>query len=154
MSNREPATFELSKGEARVVIAALADEEMTASGERATRLQNVQDRLAAEFEFGQYRGTSRDELAENDHGELTENDRDETAESDDGWFAEEWLGGYGVFDTDDTESIELSHVEADAVTDALAAFELDETHENASVAENIRSRILDAFDGDLVGAGD
>ena len=130
------ATVNLTKGEARVLVAALADEELTATGERATRLQNVQDRLAAEFEFDQYGG-----------------DRDEVAGNDD-WFTDEWLDGDDVFDTDDTGSVELSHGEADAATDALAAFELDETPENADVAETVRDRILSAFEGDLVGAGD
>lgn len=130
------ATVNLTKGEARIVVAALADEEMTATGERATRLQNVQDRLAAEFEFDQYGG---------DRGEMV---------GDDDWFTDEWLDDDGLFDTDDTGSVELSHGEADALTDALAAFELDETAENADVAQTVRDRILSAFDGDLVGADD
>jgi len=138
MSDSQSASFEMTKGEARVVIAALADEEMTATGERATRLQNVQDHLAAEFEFDQYRESDRAELAGND---------------DSGWFTEEWLDDDGRFDTDDTEGVELSRAEADAVTDALAAFELDETHGNAGTAENVRERIVDAFGGDFVGAG-
>ena len=119
------ATVTLTKGEARIVVAALADEEMTATGERATRLQRVQDRLAAEFEFDQYGGSDPAEIVSD-----------------------------AVFDTDDTGSVELSHGEADALTDALAAFELDETHGNAALAENVRDRILSAFGGDLVGAGD
>ncbi|WP_115862669.1 hypothetical protein [Halorussus litoreus] len=138
MSDSQSASVEMTKGEARVVIAALADEEMTAIGERATRLQNVQDHLAAEFEFDQYRESDRTELAGSD---------------DSGWFTEEWLDD-GRFDTDDTERVELARAEADAVTDALAAFELDETHGNAGTAENVRERVLDAFGGDLVGAGD
>lgn len=135
MSDNETATFKMTKAEARAVVAALADEEMTASGDRATRLQSVQDRLAAEFEFDQYR------------------ERDRTDE-DEGWFTEELLGGDDSFDPDDAERIELSRVEANAVTDALAAFELDETQENANLAENVRERILDAFGDDLVGASD
>jgi len=135
MTDDDTATFKMTKGEARVVIAALADEEMTASGERATRLQDVQDHLAAEFDFDQYRSRDRAEMAGN---------------HDEGWFTEEWLDD-GIFDTDDTGRIELSQMEANAVTDALAAFELDESHENAGTAENVRERILDAFGDDLVG---
>ncbi|WP_135830363.1 hypothetical protein [Halorussus halobius] len=130
------ATVDVTKGEARVVVAALADEELTATGERATRIQDVQDRLAAAFEFDQYGS-----------------DRAESAGDDSGWVTEGWLDDV-VFDVDDTGDVELSREEADAVTDALAAFELDETGENADVAESVRDRILSAFDGDLVGAGE
>ncbi|UPV74095.1 hypothetical protein M0R89_16340 [Halorussus limi] len=129
MSDRDAATFEMTRNEARVVIAALADEEMTASGDRGMRLQNVQDHLAAEFDFDEHRGVEKGEMA---------------AEDDEGWLDNDSI--FGGNDPDDTETVELARAEATAVTDALAAFELDETHENAGTAENVRERIADAFD--------
>ena len=41
----------------------------------------------------------------------------------------------------------MTRNEADIVTDALADFELDESHENAGTAENVRERAADALDG-------
>lgn len=130
MSDRDTATFDMTRSEARVVIAALSDEEMTASGDRGTRLQDVQDHLSAEFDFDQHRGVEKGEMAAGD---------------DTGWLDNDAV--FGGNDPDDTETVELSRAEADAVTDALADFELDETHENAGVAENVRERIADAFGG-------
>lgn len=130
MSDRDTATFDMTRSEARVVIAALSDEEMTASGDRGTRLQDVQDHLSAEFDFDQHRGVEKGEMAAGD---------------DTGWLDNDAV--FGDNDPDDTDGIELSRAEADAVTDALADFELDETHANAGVAENVRERIADAFGG-------
>ena len=127
--DRDTATFQMTRNEARVVIAALSDEEMTASGGRGTRLQNVQAHLSAEFDFDQYRGTEKGEMAAGDEG---------------GWIDNDAV--FGGNDPDDTEKIELSRVEADVVTDALASFELDESHENAGTAENVHRRITDAFE--------
>ena len=129
MSDRETATFEMTRSEARVVIAALSDEEMTASGDRGMQLQNVQDYLATEFDFDQHRGVEKGEMAAGD---------------DTGWLDNDAV--FGDNDPDDTETVELSRPEANAVTDALADFELDESHENAGIAENVRERIADAFD--------
>jgi len=126
----DTATFDLTRNEARVVIGALADEEMTASGDRGRRLQNVQDHLAAEFDFDEHRGVETGEMAAGD---------------DTGWLDNDSV--FGGNDPDDTERVELSRAEADAVTDALAAFELDEGHENAGTAENVRRRIADAVGG-------
>ena len=120
----------MTRNEARVVIAALSDEEMTASGDRGMRLQNVQDHLAAEFDFDEYRGAQKGEMA---------------TEDDEGWLDNDAI--FGDNDPDDIEEIELSRAEADAVTDALADFELDED-ENAGTAENVRERIADAFGDD------
>ncbi|WP_128478430.1 hypothetical protein [Halorussus pelagicus] len=129
MSDRDTATFEMTRNEARVVIAALSDEEMTASDDRGMVLQNVQDHLAAEFDFDEHRG---DELGE-------------TAAGDDaGWLDNDSI--FGGNDPDDTASVELSRAEADAVTDALAGFELDESHKNAGTAENVRERIADSLE--------
>jgi hypothetical protein len=129
MADRDKATFDMTRNEARVVIAALADEEMTASGDRGTVLQNVQDHLAAEFGFDEHRGGEKGEMA---------------TEDDTGWLDNDAI--FGGNDPDDTEKIELSRHEADAVTDALADFELDESHKNAGTAENVRERIQDAFE--------
>ncbi|WP_435178932.1 hypothetical protein [Halorussus sp. AFM4] len=129
MSERDTATFDMSRNEARVVIAALSDEEMTASGDRGMRIQNIQDHLAAEFDFDEHRGVEKGEMAAGD---------------DTGWLDNDAI--FGDNDPDDTEEIELSRGEADVVTDALADFELDETHENAGTAEDVRKRIADAFD--------
>ena len=129
MSERDTATFEMTRNEARVVIAALSDEEMTASDDRGVRLQNVQDHLAAEFDFDQYRGVEKGEMASGD---------------DTGWIDNDNI--FGDNDPDDAERIELSRTEADVVSDALASFELDESHENAGTAENVRERIVDAFE--------
>jgi hypothetical protein len=129
MSNRDTATFDVTRNEARVVIAALSDEEMTASGDRGVRLQNVQDHLAAEFDFDEHRGVEKGEMAAGD---------------DAGWLDNDSI--FGGNDPDDTEEVELSRAEADAVTDALAGFELDESHENAEIAEDVRQRIADSFD--------
>jgi len=134
MSDRDTATFEMTRNEARVVIAALSDEEMTASGDRGMRLQNVQDHLAAEFGFDEHRGAETGEMA---------------AGGDTGWLDNDSV--FGGNDPDDTESVELSRAEADAVTDALAAFELDEGHANAGTAENVRQRIAGAFGDGSVG---
>ena len=131
MSDRDTATFDMTRNEARVVIAALSDEEMTASDDRGMRLQNVQDHLAAEFDFDQHRGVEKGEMAAGDEG---------------GWIDNDAI--FGGNDPDDTEEIELSRAEADAVTDALASFELDEGHENAGTAENVRERIADSFGDD------
>ncbi|UPW00139.1 hypothetical protein M0R88_16695 [Halorussus gelatinilyticus] len=129
MSDSDTARFDMTRNEARVVIAALSDEEMTASGDRGMRLQNVQDHLAAEFDFDEHRGVEKGEMA---------------AEDDTGWLDNDAI--FGGNDPDDTEEIELSRAEADVVTDALTDFELDETHENAGTAENVRQRIADSFD--------
>ncbi|NHN58456.1 MULTISPECIES: hypothetical protein [Halorussus] len=129
MSDRDTATFDMTRNEARVVIAALSDEEMTASGDRAVRLQNVQDHLAAEFDFDEHRGVEKGEMAAGDDG---------------GWLDNDAI--FGDNDPDDTEEIQLSRAEADVVLDSLADFELDETHENAGTAENVRERVADAFD--------
>lgn len=129
MSDRDTATFEMTRNEARVVIAALADDEMTASGDRTMALRNVQDHLAAEFNFDEHRGVEKGEMA---------------AEDDEDWIDNDVI--FGDNDPDDEEEVQLSRSEADAVTDALADFELDEDHENAGTAENVRERIVDAFD--------
>ncbi|NEU56847.1 hypothetical protein [Halorussus sp. MSC15.2] len=130
MSDRDTASFKMTRNEARVVIAALSDEEMTASGDRGMRIQNVQDHLAAEFDFDEHRGVEKGEMAAGD---------------DTGWLDNDAI--FGSNDPDDTERLELSRAEATAVTDALAAFELDEDHENAGTAENVRERIENAFEG-------
>jgi hypothetical protein len=130
MADSDTATFQMTRNEARVVIAALSDEEMTASGDRGLRLQNVQDHLAAEFDFDEHCGVEKGEMAAGD---------------DTGWLDNDSI--FGGNDPDDTERVELSRVEANAVTDALASFESDETHENAGIAENVRQRIADLFDG-------
>ena len=129
MSDRDTATFDMTRNEARVVIAALSDEEMTASGDRDIRLQNIQDHLAAEFDFDEHRGVEKGEMAAGDDG---------------GWLDNDAI--FGGNDPDDTEEIQLARAEADAVMDALAGFELGEDHENAGTAENVRERIEDAFD--------
>ena len=129
MSDSDTATFDMTRNEARVVIAALSDEEMTSSGDRGLRLQNVQDHLAAEFDFDEHRGVEKGEMA---------------AEDDTGWLDNDSI--FGGNDPDDTEEVELSRAEADAVTDALAGFELDESHENLGTAEDVRQRIADSFD--------
>ncbi|WP_167599518.1 hypothetical protein [Halorussus marinus] len=127
--NTDTVTVDLTRGEARVVVAALADEEMTASDDRGRRLQEVQDRLAAAFEVDQYRT----------------GDGGETA--DDEWSPGEWLDEDGPLDPDDTAEVTLSRAGADAVRDALAAFELDERDEDAGTAEAVRRRIADAVGG-------
>lgn len=129
MTDQEKANFKMTRNEARAVIAALSDEEMTASDDRGIRLQNVQDHLAAEFDFDEHRGAETGEMATQD---------------DVGWLDNDSV--FGDNDPDDTERIELSRPEADAVTDALSSFELDESHENAGTAENVRQRIVDAFE--------
>ncbi|WP_276300941.1 hypothetical protein [Halorussus lipolyticus] len=125
----ETANFKMTRNEARVVIAALSDEEMTASSDRGMRIQNIQDRLSAEFDFDEHRGVEKGEMA---------------AEDDTGWLDNDAI--FGDNDPDDAERIELSRGEANVVTDALADFELDETKENAGTAENVRQRIADSFD--------
>ncbi|WP_137287048.1 hypothetical protein [Halorussus salinisoli] len=129
MSDRDKANFKMTRNEARVVIAALSDEEMTASNDRGVRLQNVQDHLAAEFDFDEHRGVEKGEMAAGD---------------DSGWLDNDAI--FGGNDPDDTERIELSQAEANAVTDALASFELGESHENAGTAANVRERIQNAFE--------
>jgi hypothetical protein len=101
---------------------------MTASGERATRVRNLQDHLAAEFDFDEHRGVEKGEMASGDDG---------------GWLDNDAI--FGDNDPDDEEEVELSRGEADVVTDALAKFELDESHENAGAADDVRERIDDAF---------
>ncbi|WP_135826049.1 hypothetical protein [Halorussus ruber] len=125
----DTATFEMTRNEARVVIAALSDEEMTASDDRGMRIQNIQDHLSAEFDFDEHRGVEKGEMA---------------TEDDTGWLDNDSI--FGGNDPDDTETVELSRPEANVVTDALADFELDEGHENAGTAENVRERISDAFE--------
>ncbi|PSQ46211.1 hypothetical protein BRD15_09650 [Halobacteriales archaeon SW_6_65_15] len=129
--DRDTATIDLSRGESRVVIAALADEEMTASGDRARRLRDVQDHLAAEFDFDEYRGSERGEMA---------------GDEDEGWFGREWFdSGSGE---GSEETVEFSRREAADVAAALADYEVDPEHGNAGVADEVRERILDAFGGE------
>ena len=128
MSDQETATFDMTRNEARVVIAALSDEEMTASGDRGMRLQDVQNYLSAEFDFDEHRGAEKGEMAAGDEA---------------GWIDNDAI--FGGNDPDDTEEIELSRAEADVVTDALGSFELDESHENAGTAEDVRERIAGSF---------
>jgi hypothetical protein len=128
MSDRDTATFEMTRNEARVVIAALADEGTTSSGNREMELRNVQSHLSAEFDFDEHRGVQKGEMASDD---------------DEGWIDNDSI--FGDNEPDDEEEIQLSRSEADAVTDALASFELDEDHENAGTAEDVRERVADAF---------
>ncbi|WP_158057215.1 hypothetical protein [Halorussus halophilus] len=136
MTDRETATIDVSRSEARVLIAALADEEVTASGQRERRVRDLQEYLAREFDFDEHRGTREGEMA---------------AEDDGGW-----LDNDAVFeddDPDDTEEVELSRSEAEAVTDALDDFESETAkedtkgrEENADTAEDVRERFVGAFD--------
>lgn len=50
-----------------------------------------------------------------------------------------------TFDLTRSEARVVIAALADEVTAALADFELDESHENAGAAENVRERIVDAF---------
>lgn len=58
-------------------------------------------------------------------------------EDDEGWIDNDAI--FGDTDPGDVENVELSRADADVVTDALADFELDESHENAGTAENVAS---------------
>jgi hypothetical protein len=51
-------------------------------------------------------------------------------------------------DDRETATIDLSRAEARVVIGALADFELEDDHENAGVAEEVRERIVDAFGED------
>ena len=123
----DTATFDLSRAEAREVIAALSDAEMTASGDRQRHYRNVASHLAAEFDFDEYRGPEKGEMAAGD---------------DEGWIDNDAI--FGSDDEDDEETIELSRREADEVTDALARHE-PAADENAGQVEDVRRRIADAF---------
>lgn len=125
MSDRETGRFELTRPEAREVIAALTSYRMRASGEDERRLRNVQDRLEVEFGFDEHRTDDGDGL-------LT---------GSEGWFDDD-----AVFDHDQSEEIELSRAEADDVLDALAGFDADAA-ENERVTEDVRERIAGTFDG-------
>jgi hypothetical protein len=129
--DRDTATVDLTRSESRVVIAALADEEMTASGDREVRLRNLQDRLAAEFDFDEYRGSNRGEMA---------------ADEDEGWFGREWFeSGSGE---SGEETVKFSRQEAADATAALAGYETDPEYGNPEVADDVRERIVDAYGGE------
>ena len=131
MSDRDTATVDLSRAEARVVIAALSDEETTAAGERERAVRDIEEHLAREFDFDEYRGVDEGEMA---------------ADDDEGWLDNDII--FDDDDPDDTEAVELSRREADTVTDALGDFDAGAAEENRETAEDVRERIADSFDGD------
>lgn len=123
MTDRKTERFELTRPEAREVIAALTNYRMRASGEDEQRLRNVQDRLEVEFGFDEHRTDDGDGLLTGSEG---------------------WFDNDAIFDHDQKEEIELSRAEADDVLDALASFDAD-APENERVAEDVRGRIAGKF---------
>lgn len=132
MSERDTATVTLSKGEARKVIAALADDETTESGRDRERLLNLQDRLAAEFGFDEYRAQGG-ESAVPDGQDALVGEGDLIDEGDEGI-----LGG------EDEEAMELSGGEADDVLAALS--EYDGSPEDEQVVADVRERLEAEFE--------
>lgn len=134
MSERDTATVTLTRGEARKVIAALADDEVTESGRDRERLLNLQDHLAAEFGFDEFRdqGTESDVP---DGQDAVVGDED-LIDGDEG----------GVFDLgdEDEEAVELSRGEAEDVLDAMDEYE--GLPEDESVVADVRERIDSKFD--------
>jgi hypothetical protein len=121
MSDTDTDTIELTRGEAREVIAALATYQAQATGERDQRVRNLRDQLAAEFEFDEYR-----------------EDYD-----DDSWLdTDDWLG----FGDDNDETIRLSRAEAEDLVVALSRLEGQVDREEYELLEDIEDRIEDEFD--------
>ena len=114
-----------------MVIAALSDEEATASGERERTVRNVAEYLAREFDFDEHRGVDKGEMA---------------ADDDEGWLDNDVI--FDDDDPDDTEAVELSRREADTAIGALDDFERGEAEENRETARDVRERIEDSFDDD------
>ena len=125
MAEHDSATVMFSKGEARTVIAALADDESTRMGRESERLLNLQDRFAATFDLDEGRG---------DGGDVTD-----TPDPDQAILGEDDLLSGG----EDEEPIELSRGEAADIADVLADY--DTSSENRDTVENVRSRLSETF---------
>ena len=133
MSERDTATVKLTRGKAREVIAALADEEVTETGRDRERTLNLQDRLAAEFGFDEHRARG---------GESAVPDGRDAVVGDEGVIDE---SDEGILDLgDDEEAIELSRAEAEDVLDALADYD-GSTEAEAAIAD-VRERLESKFE--------
>lgn len=133
MSERDTTTVKLSKGEARKVIAALAEDEATESGRDRERLLNLQDHLAAEFGFDEHRARGGESEVP-DGRDAVVGDEGLIDESDEGVLN---LGG-------DEEAVELSRTEAEDVLEALSGYE--GSPEDEQVVADVRERLANEFD--------
>ena len=123
----------MTEGEAREVIAALADAETTETGRDRERLLNLQDYLAAKFDFDKYQSRG---------GESEVPDGRDAVVGDEGLIDE---SDEGILDlNDDEEAVELSREEAEDVLDALAGYE--GPSEDEEVLEDVRERLKREFE--------
>jgi hypothetical protein len=133
VSEPDTATVRLSKGEARKVIAALAEDEATESGRDRERLLNLQDHLAAVFGFDEHRARGGESDVP-DGRDAVVGDGDLIDESDEGILNLD----------DDEETIELSRAEAEDVLEALSGYE--GSPEDEQVVADVRERLANEFD--------
>ena len=124
MDDTDTGTVDLTRGEARKVIAALAQSHAGAAGDRGQRTRNLRDRLAAEFEFDEYRDDDRH----------------------DGWLDfDDWLS---IGDDHDEEEVQFSRAEAEDVVVALSRLETEVDPEEYETLEEIQDDFEDEFDID------
>lgn len=122
MTDTETETIELTRGEVRKVIAALARYEPTATGQDDQRVRNLRERLRAEFEFDEYRQENRD---------------------NDGWLQDI----VEVFDDEENEEdVEFTRAEAEDTLRALSDLETEIEPEEYETIRDIEVRLEDAFD--------
>lgn len=133
MAERDTATVPLTKGEAREVIAALADAESSESGRDRERLLNLQDHLAAAFDFDEHRARG---------GESDVPDGRDAVVGEGGIIDE---SDEGILDVDDDEeAVELSREEAEVVLDALSGY--DGSPEDEEAIGDVRERLEREFE--------
>ena len=126
VDDTDTGTIELTRGEVRKVIAGLARTQAEASGDRDRRIRNLRDRLAAEFDFDEYRDDE-----DHDHGWLDFDD---------------WLS---IGDDDhDEEDVEFSRGEAKDVVLSLSRLERDLDPDEYETVRGVQERFEDEFDID------
>jgi hypothetical protein len=127
MDETDTATIELSKGEAREVIGALAAFDAGKSGREDERILNVENLLQREFGFEESR-------AGNDRGIVE--------------------AFFDVFDDDGRDhEIQLSRREATEVVRALDELDDRRTPEEAETVADVRGRFAETYDLDDRPAG-
>lgn len=121
MDDTDTETIELTRGEAREVVNALAEHETEATGREEERTLNVEDLLQREFGFG-------NEDFDGDRGYLDT-------------FT-------NIFnDTDDDHEVQLSRVEAREIVRGLDDLHRREEHD-ADTLRDLRERFVETFDLD------
>lgn len=120
MDDADTATIELSRPEARGIISALTDYEVTQSGFEEERLLNLREHFRKEFGFEAPSDTE-----------------------DQGWMAKLTES---LFDDNAVETVTLSRAEAREVTAALSALERHQAGSDVEAVRDLRRAFEDAFD--------